>query len=173
MQENKGSWLITIYLILSIYLLPFPSSPKEMATWATSVSLSEQRSFDISWAKDFVAQDGSETIEREQKLYATGAPGLALIGSAIHSITSLFTGKIIQNPNKSNVFLSWLALRFFLSTLPLILLALWLYFYDVDEISMAILLFASPLFIYSLLLYGYVLTGILLYFSFRLLYDPQ
>jgi hypothetical protein len=172
-QENKGSWLITIYLILSIYLLPFPSSPKEMATWATSVSLSEQRSFDISWAKDFVAQDGSETIEREQKLYATGAPGLALIGSAIHSITSLFTGKIIQNPNKSNVFLSWLALRFFLSTLPLILLALWLYFYDVDEISMAILLFASPLFIYSLLLYGYVLTGILLYFSFRLLYDPQ
>jgi len=171
-QENKGLWLITIYLIVSIYLLPFPSSPKEMTTWATSVSLSEQFSFDIAWARNLIGQN-HETIEQGENLYATTAPGLAILGLPIHSITKIFIGEIIPNPNKSNVFLSWFILRFFLSTLPLIILALWLYSHDVDEISLATLLFASPLFIYSLLLSAYLLTGILVYFSFRLLYDPQ
>lgn len=170
MQENKASWLITIYLILSIYLWPFPSSPKEMAIWATSVSLSEQYSFDISWARSFIK---NEAVQQEEKLYSKEAPGLAILGTPIYSITRIFTGSIIKAPEESKILLSWFVLRFFLSSLPLFILAFWLYVRDADEISIAILLFASPMFVYSLLLTTYLLAGILIYFSFRLLYDPQ
>jgi hypothetical protein len=64
-------------------------------------------------------------------------------------------------------------MRFFLSTLPLLLLALWLYGRDSDEISLAALLFGTPLFVYSLLFFSHVLVAVLLYFAFRLLYDTQ
>ena len=39
--------------------------------------------------------------------------------------------------------------------------------------SLAVLLFATPLFVYSLLFFSHVLVAVLIYFAFRLLYDKE
>ena len=64
-------------------------------------------------------------------------------------------------------------MRFCLGTLPLLFLAIWLYQKDIDEFSLATLLFATPLFLYSLLFFSHVLVAVLIYFIFRLLFDVR
>lgn len=139
-----------------------------MEIWATSVSLVEKFSLNIKWAENLI--DRNKTIEVDnEKLYAESPPGIALLAAPIYAIVRVFLG----NANETNTHLSWFVLRFWLSTLPIILLAYWLYKHDVDELSLGIFLFASPIFVYSLLLSASVLVSCLLYFAFRLIYDPQ
>jgi hypothetical protein len=64
-------------------------------------------------------------------------------------------------------------MRFVLSSLPLFLLGLWLYRKGTDELSLATLLFATPLFVYSLLFFSHVLVAVLIYLAFRLIYDAD
>ncbi len=171
MEKNKGLWILAIYFFLSVYLLPmFPhgGSANELTRWATAASIVEKSSFEISWTEDLIGKN-VDTARVGDKTYSNKPPGTAILAAPFYAITRIFTGA----PDASNIRISWFVMRFFLSTLPLLLLGLWLYARDSDEISIAALLFGTPLFVYSLLFFSHVLVAVLLYFAFRLLYDTE
>ncbi len=154
-----------------MYLLPmFPhgGSANELTRWATAVSLVEKSSFEISWTEDLIGKN-VDTARINDKTYSNKPPGTAVLAAPIYALTRIFIGA----PDASNIRISWFVMRFFLSTLPLLLLGFWLYNRDTDEVSLAALLFATPLFVYSLLFFSHVLVAVLLYFAFRLLYDTE
>jgi len=169
--RDNGVWLIAIYLFLSVYLLPmFPhgGSANELSRWATTASLVEKGSFDISWTESLIGPN-EDTAKSDDKIYSNKAPGTAVLATPVYALVRVFVGP----PDASNIRISWFAMRFFLSTLPLLLLGLWFYSRESDELSLAILLFATPLFLYSLLFFSHVFAAVILYFAFRVLYDQR
>ena len=171
MGRDSSAWLIAIYLILSVYLLPmFPhgGSANELTRWATAASLVEKGSFDIAWTEPLIGPN-VDTARVDDKTYSNKAPGTAVLSAPVYALTRLFTGP----PDASNIRVSWFAMRFFLSTLPLLLLGLWFYSRETDEMSLAVLLFATPLFLYSLVLFSHVFVAVVLYFAFRFSFDQR
>lgn len=171
MEKNKGLWILAIYFFLSIYLLPmFPhgGSANELTYWATAASIVENGSFEIGWTQDLIGPN-VDAAQVGDKIYSNKPPGTAVLAAPVYALTRLLVGA----PNASNIRVSWFAMRFVISTLPLLLLGFWLYARDSDEISLAALLIASPLFIYSLLFFSHVFVAVLLYFAFRLIYDAD
>jgi hypothetical protein len=149
-------------------MFPHGGSASELTRWGTTVSLVEKSSFDISWTEDLIGKNVDATHIGD-KTYSNQSPGTAVLAAPIYALTRIFIGA----PNSSNIRISWFVMRFFVSTLPLLFLGLWLYGRDSDEISLAILIFGTPFFVYSLLFYSHVLVAVLLYFAFRLLYDTE
>ncbi|MBK7705530.1 MAG: hypothetical protein IPJ30_07050 [Acidobacteria bacterium] len=169
MEKNKGFWILAIYLFLAVYLLPmFPhgGSADELTRWATAASLVEKSSFEISWTEELIGPS-VETAKVGSATYSNKPPGMSMLAAPIYALTRAIVGP----PNDSNLRISWFVMRFFFSTLPILLLGWWLYSRDTDEFSLAILLFASPLFVYSLLFFSHVFVGVLLYAAFRVIYD--
>ncbi len=149
-------------------MFPHGGSANELTRWATAVSLIEKSSFEITWTEDLIGEN-VDTARINDKTYSNKPPGTAVLAAPVYALTRLFIGA----PDASNIRISWFVMRLFLSTLPLLLLGIWLYNRDSDEISLAALLFATPLFVYSLLFFSHVLVAVLLYFAFRLLYDTE
>jgi hypothetical protein len=169
--KNKGAWLLGIYVFLAVYLLPmFPhgGSANELTRWATAASLVERGSFDIAWTEELIGPN-VDTARIDSHTYSNKAPGTAILAASFYAITRVFIGP----PDASNIRISWFVMRFALSSLPLFLLALWLFRKGADEFSLATLLFATPLFVYSLLFFSHVLAGVLIYVAFRLIYDGE
>jgi tetratricopeptide (TPR) repeat protein len=170
-EKNKGLWILGIYFFLSVYLLPmFPhgGSANELTRWATAASLVEKSSFEISWTANLIGANVDAT-RIDERIYPVQPPGGAVLAAPIYALSRV----IIGAPDASNIRISWFAMRFFISTLPLLLLGLWLYNRDSDELSLAALFFATPLFVDSLLLSASALVAVSLYFAFRLLYDTE
>lgn len=149
-------------------MFPHGGSANELTRWATAASLVEKGSFEISWTEELIGKN-VDTARIGDKTYSNKPPGTAVLAAPFYALTRLFIGA----PDASNIRISWFVMRLFLSTLPLLLLAFWLYGRDSDEISLAALLFGTPLFVYSLLFFSHVLVAVLLYFAFRLLYDTE
>jgi hypothetical protein len=169
--RDNGAWLIAIYLFLSVYLLPmFPhgGSANELTRWATAASLVEKSSFDISWTEPLIGPN-VDTAQVDDKIYSNKAPGTAVLAAPVYALTRVFIGP----PNASNIRISWFAMRFVLSTLPLLLLGVWFYSRESDELSLATLLFATPLFLYSLLFFSHVFVAVVIYFAFRVIFDQR
>ncbi len=170
MVKDRRTLLIAVYIGIAIYVLPmFPhgGSANELTRWATAASIVETGSFDIAWTESLIGPN-IDTARVGANLYSNKAPGTAIAAVPVYAATRLFTGP----PDASNIRISWFAMRFAISTLPLVILALWLLKKDAGEFSLATLLFASPLFVYSLLFFSHVFVAVLIYFVFRLLYDP-
>ncbi len=160
-----------IYFALAIYLLPMfqnGGSANELTRWATAVSLVEKGSFEITWTEDLIGKN-LDTAKIGEKVYSNKAPGTAVLSVPFYAVTRIFVGA----PDVSNIRISWFVMRFFISTIPLFLLAFWLYKREADEISLAVLLFATPLFVYSLLFFSHIFVAVTIYFAFRLLYDER
>ena len=173
-RRNNGRILLIIYFLLAIYLLPLftlnGGSAEDLTRWATAVSLVENTSFEISWSKDLIGGQFSDiTKTAAGKIYSNKSPGIAVLSAPFYAITRVILGK----PTKENVRTSWFVFRFLISTLPLLLLGIWLYSNFVDTYSLACLLFATPLFPYSLLYSSHILVGVLIYMAFRLIFDKQ
>ncbi|PYJ07066.1 MAG: hypothetical protein DMF06_16785 [Verrucomicrobia bacterium] len=161
--------ILLIYLFVAVYLLPmFPhgGSANELTRWATAASLVENGSFEISWTEPLLGKNVDTAVVGE-KTYSNKAPGTAVLAAPFYALSRIFVGP----PNASNIRTSWFLMRLFIGTLPLLLLGLWLYRKGADEFSLATFLFATPLFLYSLLFFSHVFVAVLVYFAFRLLYD--
>lgn len=168
-QRNSCLFLLIIYFALAIYLLPtFSQTSPELTNWATAASLVEKNSFDISWTNDLIGEN-AETVKIGERSYSQTPPGISLSAAPFYAMTRLFLGE----PNAENLRVSLFVMRFFISTLPLFFLAVWLFQKDVDALSLAALLFATPLFVFSFALLPDVLTAVLVYLIFRLLYDAR
>jgi len=167
--KNRQKLLIAIYLGVALYLLPmYPhgGSANELTRWATAASLIENGSFEISWTEPLIGPN-VDTARVGDRVYSNKAPGPAIVAAPVYALTRLFTGP----PDASNIRISWFAMRLVISTMPLLLLAVWLYRRGTGEFGMAALLFATPLFVYSLLFFSHVFAAVLVYAAFRLLYD--
>lgn len=172
-RRNSGLFLLVIYLLLAIYLLPLylnNDSANDLTRWATTVSLVEKTSFEISRTRDLINNEFSDvTKTKDGKIYSNKPPGVSLLSAPFYAIAKLIIGK----PTKENVRTSWFVMRFLIGTLPLLFLGIWLYGNEVEAYSLGVLLFATPLFPYSLLYYSHVLVAVLIYMAFRMIYDPQ
>lgn len=171
MIKNKRLVILAIYFFLAIYLLPmFPhnGSANEMTRWATVVSLVERGTFEISETENLIGKN-VDTAKVGGFTYSNKAPGTAILAAPFYAITRIFIGE----PDASNIRISWFVMRFAVSTVPLFLLAFWLYRREIDAFSLAALLFATPLFIYSILFFSHVSVAVFIYFAFRLLYDKE
>lgn len=171
MRRNNRLFILLLYIFLAVYLLPmFPhgGSANELTRWATAVSLVERGTFEISATEDLIGKN-VDTARVGEFTYSNKAPGAAVLAAPVYAVTRIFTGP----PDASNIRVSWFAMRLVISTLPLFLLAVWLYRREADAFSLATLLFATPLFLYSLLFFSHVLVAVLIYFAFRLLYDRE
>ncbi len=171
MVKDKRWLLIAIYIGIAIYLLPmFPhsSSANELTRWATAASIVEQGSFDIAWTEPLIGPN-VDTSRVGPNLYSNKAPGTAIAAVPFYAVTRLFVGA----PDASNIRITWFVMRVAISSLPLLILAIWLYKRDAREFGLAALLFASPLFIYSLLFFSHVFVAVAVYLAFRLLYDAD
>lgn len=169
MGKSKGVWLLGIYLFLAVYLLPmFPhgGSANELTRWATAASIVEHGSFETSWTEPLIGKN-VDTALVDGRTYSNKAPGIAILAAPFYAITRIVVGP----PDASNIRISLFVMRFALSSLPLFLLGLWLYKKGADEFSVATLLFATPLFVYSLLFFSHALVGVLIYVAFRLIFD--
>lgn len=172
-RSNNGLYLLIIYLLLALYLLPvFPNggSANELTRWATTVSLVEKNSLEISWTKKLIGGKFVDVTRFDNgQIYSNKSPGISILSAPFYAITRVIIGK----PSRDNVHASWFVIRFILGSLPLLLMAFWLYGYEVDAYSLGALLFATPLFPYSLLYYSHVLVAVFIYFAFRLIYDTR
>ena len=172
MQKNKGLWIIAIYLFLSLYLQPIYPFEKEtggeQARWATAASLIEKSSFDVGWLRG-LTNESAPLVRIGDRFYAAQAPGAAVAAAPFYAVSRLAVGP----PSTENMRFTWAVMRFFIASLPLLLLAFWLYAHESDELSLAVLLFATPLFLHSLALSAAPLVAVLLYFAFRLIYDTE
>ncbi len=171
MAKDKRWLLIAIYFGIAIYLLPmFPhgGSANELTRWATAASIVEKGSFDISWTESLIGPN-VDTARVGPNLYSNKAPGTAVLAVPFYAIARVFVGP----PNASNIRVTWFVMRIAISTLPLLLLAIWLCKRGANEFGLAVLLFASPLFIYSLLFFSHVFVAVAVYFAFRLLFDES
>src|SRR6476661_5168262 len=149
-------------------MFPHGGSANELTRWATAASLVERHSFETSWTEPLIGPN-VDTARIDGRTYSNKAPGTAVVAAPFYALARLFVGP----PDASNIRVTWFAMRFALSSVPLFLLGLWLYRKDADETSLAVLLFASPLFVYSLLLFSHVFVAVLVYFAFRLIYDSD
>ncbi len=149
-------------------MFPHGGSANELTRWATVVSLVEHGTFEISATEDLIGKN-VDTAQVGESTYSNKAPGTAILAAPFYAVTRIFIGA----PDASNIRISWFVMRFAVSTLPLFLLAFWLYRREADAFSLAILLFATPIFVYSILFFSHVLVAVLIYLAFRLLYDKE
>lgn len=171
MIKNTRLVILAIYFFLAIYLLPmFPhgGSANELTRWATVVSLVDRGTFEISETEKLIGKN-VDTAKVGNYTYSNKAPGTAILAAPFYAVTKIFIGA----PDASNIRISWFVMRFAVSTLPLFLLAFWLYRREADAFSLATLLFATPLFVYSILFFSHVSVAVFIYFAFRLLYDKE
>lgn len=171
MEENRRKALIVIYFCIAVYVLPmYPhgGSANELTRWATAASIVEHGSFDIAWTEELIGPN-VDTARIGSNLYSNKAPGVALLGVPAYAAVRPFIGP----PDASNIRISWFAMKVVSATLPLLILAVWLYRKGADELGLAALFFATPLFVYSLLLFSHALAAVLIYAAFRLLFDGE
>lgn len=171
MAGDRRALILILYTFIAVYLLPmFPhgGSANELTRWATAASLVEKGSFEISWTEPLIGPN-VDTAKFDGRTYSNKAPGTALAAVPFYAAARIVVGP----PDASNIRVSWYVMRLGIATLPLLLLAIWLYFREVDAIGLAALLFATPLFIYSLLLFSHLFAAVLVYLAFRLLYDTR
>lgn len=167
---SSGLLLLVVYLALAAYLMPlFTGAPSaaDLLNRASAAALVENTSFDVS---QFERQSGVkfEGVKRAgNKVYPDHAPGFAIVSAPFYALVRVILGKA----DESNLKAGWYALRLLLSTLPLFLLAGWLFSSEVDAFSLGTLLFATPLFPLSLLYTSNIFVAILVYLAFRIIYD--
>lgn len=171
MAGDRRALILVLYTFIAVYLLPmFPhgGSANELTRWATAASLVEKGSFEISWTEPLIGPN-VDTAKIDGRTYSNKAPGTALLAVPFYATARVLIGP----PDASNIRVSWYVTRLGIATLPLLLLAIWLYFREVDAVGLAALLFATPLFIYGSLLFSHVAAAVLVYLAFRLLFDTR
>lgn len=170
-SSRFGFWLVALYAAIALFLTPvFPhgGSANEASRWATTASLVEHRGFEISWALELLGPN-PDTAVVDGRTYSNKAPAPALLGVPAYAAARVFTGP----PSASNLRVTWTAVRLFVSTLPLLLLALLFRKLGASDFAVAALLFGTPLFVYGTLLFSHVLTAVALFGAYVLLYRSE
>ncbi len=163
--------VIAAYAVLTVIVVPvFPHfpSPNEFTRWLLAAAIVEQGTVEVSTPAKLLGPRFEDLSERDGRLYSNKAPGLAII-----SLPGYLAGRAIAGPpSKESMRLVVTAMRLLGSTLPLILLALLFLRLGGDKAASAIwiLLFATPLFAYGLLLFSHAIVAAALFGAWAALY---
>ena len=161
---------VLLYALLAVLVVPvFPHflSPNEVSRWAFAASLVERRTPEISGVLPLLGPAFEDVSERGGRVYSNKAPGTALVALPGYLAARPFAGL----PSAGSLRLSLTLMRFLAATLPAILLALVLAGAAVRlgatpvraRFAAAVLLFATPLFAYGLLLFSHALVAACLF----------
>ncbi|MBK5259760.1 MAG: hypothetical protein JJE51_09210 [Thermoanaerobaculia bacterium] len=178
---NRRAWaVIAAYALLALIFVPvyphFPS-PNEFSRWVLAAALAEDRAVEVTRFAAILGPRFEDLAEREGRFYSNKAPGLALISLPGYAAARLFTGP----PSAQNLRPVVTAMRIVGATLPLLLLAILFlrlgaaYVINRGRIAFVVwlLLFATPLFTYGLLLFSHALVAATLFAAWAMLFGPR
>jgi hypothetical protein len=171
-HRSSALAIVAAYALLAVIVVPvFPHfvSPNELTRWVLAAAIVEDRTIEVSRPAARLGPRFEDLAERDGKLYSNKAPGLALV-----SLPGYVAGRAVSDSVRTGV----TAMRLVGATLPLVLMALLFVVLgretDVDGSRIAavifILLFATPLFTYGLLLFSHALIAACLFGAWALLF---
>jgi hypothetical protein len=172
--------IIGLYAILALLIIPiFPHflSPNEFSRWIVDAAIVDDHTLDVSMMNARFGNRIEDLARFDGRQYSNKAPGVALVGLPAYALARLFTGP----PRPETMRITLTAMRWLASTLPILLLA-WLllragqHFVIGDEAhrwTVAVLLFATPLFAYGMLLFSHALTAFALFGSWYFLFAER
>jgi hypothetical protein len=172
--ELRTSIVIALYAVLSLLVIPvFPHfpSPNELTRWALVVSVVEHGTIEVSRAAALLGPQFEDLAAKDGRLYSNKAPGAALVAAPGYLLVRPFIGP----PSRENLRAALTAMRWCGATLPL--LAMLVVFARAGRaaggetaFAVAAAAFATPLFVYGLLLFSHALVAAALFGAWALLY---
>ncbi len=166
-----------LYGLLALIVLPvFPHLPSanEFSRWALSAAIVERGSFEIHPELALLGDRVIDVAIVDGKLYSDKAPGGSLLAVPAYALARVFIGP----PDANNLRASVTVMRLLTCTLPLLLLSFCLarQARRVEiapqriAFGVAVLLFATPLLAYGLLLFSHAMTAAALFGGWLLLF---
>jgi hypothetical protein len=165
----------TLYALLALLILPvyphFPS-PNEFTRWALVAAVVDYHTVEVSRTAAILGPQFEDLAVVNGRLYSNKAPGVALLAAPGYLLVRPFIGP----PSRQNLRPALTAMRWFGATIPLLLLALAMARAAEarggnGERAATVLLFATPLFAYGLLLFSHAVAGVALFGAWLLLFD--
>jgi hypothetical protein len=167
-----------LYALLALIVIPiFPHfvSPNEMTRWATAAAIVENHTFEITNLLPLLGGGAFEDAsEVDGRVYSNKAPGAALIGLPAYAVARLIVGP----PSAATMRTTANAMRILAATIPVLLLA-WTMKRtakrlgaadDRIDLTVLVLLFATPLFAYGLLNFSHALTAAALFGAWAMIF---
>ncbi|HEY8712863.1 MAG TPA: hypothetical protein VIM68_08320, partial [Thermoanaerobaculia bacterium] len=168
---------IILYAVLSIIVVPvFPHfvSPNEFSRWVLAVAIVDFHTVEVTRVVATTHTQTEDLSTIDGRMYSNKAPGAALLGLPAYAIARVIVGP----PSSHNMRATLNAMRLLASTIPAILLALWLAAvaarFGVSEerttFAVVAMLFGTPLFAYGLLFFAHALSAFALFGAFTTLF---
>jgi len=171
---------IILYAVLSILVVPvFPHfvSSNEFSRWVLAVAIVDFHTVEATPVVTSTDTRMEDLATVDGRLYSNKAPGGALVGLPAYVIARAIVGP----PSPHNMRATLNAMRLLGSTVPAILLALWLgvvarrFGCNEERATFAVtaMLFGTPLFAYGLLFFAHALSAFTLFGTFALLFSTE
>ncbi|MBK8597194.1 MAG: hypothetical protein IPP07_05800 [Holophagales bacterium] len=174
-SNGLRKWVVTgLFAVLALLVVPvFPHfvSPNELTRWALAAAVVEDGSLEVTERARLLGPRMEDVAEVEGRLYSNKAPGTTLAALPGYLAARPFAGP----PSASSLRLSLTAMRLAGATLPVLLLAVLFARLAPEEgrtEALFGLLFATPLFAYSLLLFAHALVAACLFGAWAALFAP-
>ncbi len=170
-QRHAAVAVIAAYAILAVIVIPvFPHfpSPNEFTRWLLAASIVEHRTVEVSRLVRLFGPRFEDLSEADGRLYSNKAPGLAIL-----TIPGYLVGRALAGPpSPHSMRIVLTSMRIVGSTLPTVLLAVLFLRLGGDRAvtPIWILLFATPLFTYGLLLFSHAIVAAALFGAWVALY---
>lgn len=167
-----GAWTFLALIVIPLY--PHFVSPNELTRWALVAAAVESQTIEVSSTAGLLGPRFEDLAIVEGRIYSNKAPGAALASAPGYLLARPFYGP----PSAGNIRPVANVMRVVASTLPTVLLALVFVSIarraGVDDARSAgvvwILLFATPVFVYGLLLFSHALVSACLFGAWALLF---
>jgi hypothetical protein len=169
--------VIVLYAVLALLFVPvFPHllSPNEFSRWIVAAAILDYHSLEVTAVNALFGGRIEDLSEVQGHFYSNKAPGVTLVGLPGYALAR----PVVGPPAPATVRITLTAMRWLASTLPTLLLA-WMVLrtgrqFEISEEMLrwvvAVLLFATPLFAYGMLLFSHALTAFALFGAWTFLF---
>lgn len=171
--RRPRAWAVTgLFALLALLVVPvFPHfvSPNETTRWAVAAAVVEEGTLEVTGPVRLLGPRMEDVASVSGRLYSNKAPGTALVALPGYLAARPFAGP----PSPSALRPSLGAMRLAGATLPALLLAVAFSRHAPEEgrrEALFALLFATPLFAYSLLLFSHALVAAALFGAWALFF---
>ncbi|GAC1396906.1 MAG: hypothetical protein NVSMB68_13460 [Thermoanaerobaculia bacterium] len=171
---------VALYAVLAILVVPvFPHfvSPNEFSRWVLGVAIVDEGTVEVTGVVTRTHTGNEDLASIGGRLLSNKAPGATIVALPAYFIARLLAGPATSH----NVRVTLNAMRLLASTVPAILLSLWLaavasrFGCEERPVHSAVvaLLFGTPLFAYGLLFFAHALSAFALFGAFALLFSKE
>ena len=165
-----GAYALLALIVIPIY--PHFVSPNEFTRWAFDVAVLDHHSIEVTSVVAPFGPRFEDVSVRDGRVYSNKAPGTALLTLPAHAVARIFSNSLR---------FSLTAMRLAASTLPVLITGLLLYRLAKRkgiaparaDVVVWMLLFATPLFAYGLLMFAHALVAMALFGAWLLLEEDR